>query len=52
MYKKDDDRLDAEYAAYLDETCKCDLTDEDCMCLSFDDWFRAMEREYAEDQVI
>lgn len=38
-YDYNEDKLDAEYAAYLDEYCKCDLTDDNCTCIKFEDWF-------------
>jgi hypothetical protein len=48
MPKWDDDKLDQEYADWLDTECKCDIQEEGCSCPNFDDWFDEKLEDYAE----
>lgn len=36
------------YYQWLDENCKCHLTDEECTCLCFEDWLDDKEADYWE----
>lgn len=42
------DKLDREYAEWLDEFCICDIEEDGCSCLDFDDWFDEKLEDYAE----
>lgn len=48
MPKWDDDKLDQEYEDWIDSLCKCNIEEDGCSCLKFDDWFDEKLEDYAE----
>ena len=47
MYDEDE-RLDEEYAAYLDEFCRCNLDEDECECIKFEAWLGEKMLAYEE----
>lgn len=46
MYNVNEDALDEEYTAYLDENCKCLALSDECTCLTFESWFSEKVEDY------
>lgn len=42
------DKLEDQYYEWLEITCKCDIEEEGCCCLDFDNWLE----EKREDAVL
>lgn len=42
------DKLENEYFDWLEETCKCDIPEDGCGCLDFDDWFEEKQQNAIE----
>ncbi|HUD01714.1 MAG TPA: hypothetical protein VMR37_05270 [Rhabdochlamydiaceae bacterium] len=43
-----ENKLDNEYAEWLDSLCQCNIEENGCGCLSFDEWFERKREDYAE----
>jgi hypothetical protein len=39
------DKLEDEYYKELEENCKCDIEEDGCSCLDFDDWLQEKQEE-------
>jgi hypothetical protein len=47
-YNWDMNALEREYVEWLETECKCNMLEDGCSCLDFDEWFECKREEAAE----